>query len=381
MWIIIYSLLLFPSLFWLLVALRTLVSRDLPKEIEREESESNSLLSVVVVFCNEEKALPETLQRLADQTYPHLEFVLVDDRSTDRSAEIAEGFVRLDKRFRLIPIETLPSDWLGKPHALHRGVCASHGEYVLCMDADSLMARSLLSSAIHKMEREKLDHLSIAPRPVCHSWLERAAYAGMWILLALYIQVWSVNKKASSVGAGVGAFNLFRRSALEAVRGFESLKFEIVDDMGIVERLRKHGFKSLFSFAGDRLQIRFQEGLWGLVTGVEKNAFAATRFSWWWASASAFFLLFVSWAPIMCLFSEVLPVQLMGIVGLASFLLFAYRIRYFSFWFLAISLPLVCLMMSFATLRSAALITYRGGVMWRDTFYSLRDLKAARRKL
>ena len=59
-------------------------------------------LSVVVPIYNVEDYLDECLRSLAAQTFGDFEAVLVDDGSTDGSAEIAERFVAEDRRFRLV---------------------------------------------------------------------------------------------------------------------------------------------------------------------------------------------------------------------------------------------------------------------------------------
>ncbi len=92
-------------------------------------------LSVVIPAYNEEKRLPPTLDRAAayfDARHPDWEPVVVDDGSSDRTADVAEAFLRGRPRGRVI---RLPAN-RGKGGALRAGMQAARGEWVLFMDAD-----------------------------------------------------------------------------------------------------------------------------------------------------------------------------------------------------------------------------------------------------
>lgn len=368
----------FVSIFWLFIAARTLRSKDLPCELQvwkLEESEEIKL-SLVIPFRDEEASLSQTLNKILDQTYKNLEIILVNDRSTDRSGKIASEFAAKDDRIKIIEILKLPAGWLGKPHAMQKGWEASNGDFILFMDADSQLGPRAIEAAINYVQVHLVDHLSVAPVPICKSLLERIVYAGMWVLMGLYIQIWKVNTQSAPVGAGVGAFNLVRRSSLESIGGVERLRMEIVDDMGLAHLLRKEGARSCLVYGGELLAIRYQEGIWGLVKGIEKNAFAAADFKWSKLLLTVFVLLAISWPPyLLVMFSTTALGALLGWSGMLAIMLFSYRVRYFPTWWGVLFFPFVCSFMAFAVLRSAILTSLRGGVQWRDTFYSIDELR------
>src|SRR5262249_26595537 len=77
------------------------------------------LVSVIIPARDEEGTLAECLASVCAQTYPNLEILVVDDRSTDLTSAIARGFAAADPRLRVISVATLPPGWTGKTHALH----------------------------------------------------------------------------------------------------------------------------------------------------------------------------------------------------------------------------------------------------------------------
>ncbi len=89
-------------------------------------------LSVIIPARNEEHNLPKLLRSLAAQSVRPREIIVVNDASTDRTAEIARqsGAVVLDS----LP---LPEGWRGKTWACHQGAQAATGIWLLFLDADT----------------------------------------------------------------------------------------------------------------------------------------------------------------------------------------------------------------------------------------------------
>lgn len=129
--VVLYALVL-PYIGLMLLVLVGLLRRN-----DRPESTATPAVSVVIPAHNEEDKLEATLESLAQQKYAGgLEFVIVNDRSTDATAAIIERFVGRDPRFRLVTVY-LPSRRLApKVNAVNTGIEASTGEIILTSDAD-----------------------------------------------------------------------------------------------------------------------------------------------------------------------------------------------------------------------------------------------------
>ena len=106
-------------------------------------------LSVVVPACNEAAAMEPALRSLLALDYPHLELIVVDDRSTDGTAAIVERLAAAHPQLRLLRVSELPSRWLGKNHALQVGSQAAGGDWLLFTDADVVFQPGALRRPDH----------------------------------------------------------------------------------------------------------------------------------------------------------------------------------------------------------------------------------------
>ncbi len=101
------------------------------------------LISVIVPIYNVEPYLEACLLSIQTQTYAHLEVILIDDGSTDKSAQIAQRFVAVDSRFQLIQ-----QDNAGQSAARNRGIERAKGEYISFIDADDYIALDFYESLL-----------------------------------------------------------------------------------------------------------------------------------------------------------------------------------------------------------------------------------------
>jgi glycosyltransferase involved in cell wall biosynthesis len=92
----------------------------------------NPRVTVLTAFHNEERFLSATIDSVLKQSFADFELLLVDDASTDRSAEIVRGIA--DPRIRLLSNESN----LGLTKSLNRGIALARGEYVARLDANDL---------------------------------------------------------------------------------------------------------------------------------------------------------------------------------------------------------------------------------------------------
>ncbi|WP_127753254.1 MULTISPECIES: glycosyltransferase family A protein [unclassified Devosia] len=109
-------------------------------------SRPDPLVSVVVPAFNAAEYIERTLHSAAQQTYKHLEIIVVNDGSTDDTLSIAEKFTRRDDRLRIITISNG-----GVARARNLGVAAARGAFVAFLDADDLWHPAKLVEQVRAM--------------------------------------------------------------------------------------------------------------------------------------------------------------------------------------------------------------------------------------
>jgi glycosyltransferase involved in cell wall biosynthesis len=341
-------------------------------------------LSVVVPACNEARTIERALASLSAQDYPSLEIVLVDDRSSDGTGSIIEHLAESDRRISAIRVRELPRGWLGKVHALQHGLERARGELILFTDADIHFAPGALRRAIAWVEDRRLDHLAVLAEVRQSSfWVGVCLWSALRGVLAL-ARPWEAMDPRSGKAIGTGAFNLVRRAAFERTPGFEWLRLEVADDIGLGLMMKRFGGRPGLVLGRGQVLHDAYPTLHDAVRGLEKNGFAqAARFSAW----RGFAVVVLGVLGSLGLFAAFLPVGVpwlwaVGTSGLLSFGAASIVIaRAFNapLAYMLPSLPLGDLVMSYVVARATVLGVLRGGLVWRGTTYPTELLRGGRR--
>jgi len=339
-------------------------------------------LSVIIPARDEEKYLREALSSVLGALPANGEVILVDDRSWDGTAKIARLLAASDTRLRVISIREVPDGWLGKNHALQEGFKVSRGDYFLFTDADVIFEPGCLEKALTLCEKESLDHLVATPAVITKGFWERTFVSFFSILLMSRFRIWRAADPHSRFFAGIGAFNLVRRSAYEKAGTHEALREEVVDDLLLGRLMKRSGGRSKVVSGEDCLKVRWNIGLPGLMTGLEKNAFAAFDYSLVKAAAGCFALMSVTDLPALVLVSHLLsgkiaPSQLAAATSLGVWCAFVplYQLTSRSTgasWFYFLTFPVGAVLLTWTIIRSAFFYHIRGGIKWRGTLYQSR---------
>jgi cellulose synthase/poly-beta-1,6-N-acetylglucosamine synthase-like glycosyltransferase len=340
-------------------------------------------LSVIVAARNEAGHVREAVTSLLAQDYPGLEIILVDDRSTDETGRIIDDLAGEDSRVKAIHVQKLPAGWLGKVHALHVGTVEAGGEWLLYTDADVHFRQGILRKAVSQAVASGTDHLALMPVPRNDPfWLEVAVQA-FGVLFSLGIRAWEVGQKGSDAFAGVGAFNLVRREALEKTEGFTWLKMEVIDDVGLGLLLHRSGARQSFFLEKEALWLTWYPSVRAMFKGLEKNLFAAlTHYSpsrmlvvlalIWALNLAPWLTLVYPGAPFLWVFGA----AALFLLGLGATL---GKIRHRSGFFSLLLMPVGQLLISMMLLHSGVMCLARGGIVWRGTFHRLEELRAGQR--
>jgi glycosyltransferase involved in cell wall biosynthesis len=335
-------------------------------------------VSLIVPAMNEATTLPAALATLLALDYPNLQIVIVDDRSTDGTGDLVLSAARADPRIRAVRVDALPPGWIGKVHAQARGVEAADGEWLLFTDADVLFAPSALKRAVAHALARALDQLVIVARGRPPTFLLDVVECSLGTLF--YGAAGVARDKDPVVGSG--QFSLVRRAALQRTDGLAWLKMEPSDDFGLSLLLRNAGAVQEVLVSRADISWVWYPTFGSMVTGFEKNMFpVVTGYRRAPALIIGVGLFVLNLGPWLAPFVLGWP----GMVLLAAALLSlavtsVLRRRSTGRPALAhFAAPVGQLVLAVVLVRAMFVVRRRGGLTWRDTFYSIDALRAGQR--
>lgn len=231
-------------------------------------------VTVVVPARNEAHNIGRCLASLAASEYPDLEIVVVDDRSTDGTGDLARAVpVNRARRIRVLAGEELPDGWLGKPWACIQGARAAEGEVILFTDADTVHQPTLLHRAILGMREERADLLTLMGRQVMESFWERLlqphVFLGMLFRFPDFERIAGNDRWRDAIANG--QYILMPASSYWALGGHEAVRDEVVEDLALAQHVKRAGMRLRIRGAEQGLATRMYRSLGEIVAGWSKN--------------------------------------------------------------------------------------------------------------
>lgn len=349
-----------------------------PRSKPPDGSDAWPLVSIVVSARNEEQNIEPALRSLVAQDYPHLQYLVVDDRSTDATGAIVDRLAEEFSQLKIVHLHELPAGWLGKNHAMQRGIEQSDGEFILLTDADVVMEPTTLRRAVGYMLANRLDHLPMGPHVEMPNWALESFAVTFFVFLSIYARPWKAKDPKSSAAIGIGAFNLIRAEVLRAVGGIKPLAMRPDDDIKLGKLIKQNGYRQEYVGGAGTIGVPWYGSLGEVLVGLEKNTFAAVGYSITAVVLVTALIFFLNVWPFVavCLpiggarwINAAVVLSLLGLSYQAASDLGARKSC-------ALGFPLFAALMIYIQWRSMLLTLIRGGIRWRDTFYPLRELKA-----
>lgn len=250
------------------LVLESIVLRNSVLDIGLGEEPSQSIHAQFPSICaiiparNEADLLPITLRSLLSQDYPgHFKVILVDDHSTDGTAEVAKQTAQAigkADQLQVIAAQSLPAGWSGKLWAMEQGVRASERllpniqsdlqssrqidsqpEYLLFTDADIEHAPAHLQRLVTQAMQQNLDLASVMVRLRCESFWERLLIpAFVFFFEKLYPFRW-VNDPRNRTAAAAGGCILIRKAALDRIGGLQTIRQALIDDCALAQAVKQ----------------------------------------------------------------------------------------------------------------------------------------------
>ncbi|WP_131782480.1 glycosyltransferase [Legionella gresilensis] len=333
-------------------------------------------VSIIVPFHNEQLNLKGTIMSLCSLDYANYEIIAVDDRSTDSSYKIVSQIANKNPCLKLIKIETLPFNWLGKPHALHQGLKHATGDYIVFTDADVNFKPSTLNKAIDYMLAEKLGHLTLSPKIKVTHFSMKLFMPFLLSIMFLSMMPWRIKITNSKTAIGIGAFNCVSREALNLIGGVKSLALNPIDDLGLARRVKQYLIKQGIADSEFLLTLSWYETIKACKIGLEKNIFAFLDFSLIKSVMALLGLVIFIFLPLFSLTIFNSLTYLLSSISIISMvlavMLSCHHLNLPKIY--ALSYPLAALITLYIVIRSVSLCILRQGIYWGGKFFSLKKL-------
>ncbi|GGH11793.1 glycosyltransferase [Silvibacterium dinghuense] len=283
-------------------------------------AEASLRLSVIIPARNEEDCLGDCLRSLVEQSEEtwllgrDWEVLVVDDGSTDHTAEMARSFAGVT----VLTAPALEKGWTGKANAVWAGAKAARGGWLLFTDADTIHEPGHLSRSIVEAERHEVTMLSYSPRQVVTGLAQKALMPLVFSELALAYPPAKVSDPASHAAAANGQFLLVRRDVYFAYGGHEAVKEAVLEDVELARIWKRRKLGLRFRYAPDAVATRMYRSFGAMYEGWTKNlallfgnslALAAWR-------VLDFLLLFGLPVLAVALYEHGLPLWYMAVLGL-----------------------------------------------------------------
>jgi hopene-associated glycosyltransferase HpnB len=242
----------------------------------------------VVPARNEAALLPETLRSLLDQDYAgELHVVLVDDESSDSTAEVARrvaGERAAGARLRIVAAPPRPPGWVGKMWAVASGLRAAEAaglepEAWWLTDADVVHGRDGLRRLVAKAQAEGLDLVSLMVRLEAERGLCRLLVPAFVYFFQMLYPFPRVNDPRARTAGAAGGCVLVRRAALARAGGIESLRAEVIDDCALGRAVKRSGGRLWLGLSATERSIRPNAGIGDVWRMVARSAFTQLHHS------------------------------------------------------------------------------------------------------
>jgi len=234
------------------------------------------VVSVLVPARDEAACIGGCVRALLDQEGVELELLVLDDGSTDGTADVARAAAAGDPRLRVLAGAPLPVGWLGKPHACAQLAEAAGGEVLVFVDADVRVAPHGLAATRALLDVHDLDLVCPYPRQLADGLgprLVQPLLQWSWLTF-LPLRLAESSPRASLVAAN-GQLLVCRAAAYQAAGGHASVRDQVVEDVELARAFKRAGYRVTVADGTHTAACRMYTDWRELADGYTKSLWAA----------------------------------------------------------------------------------------------------------
>ena len=230
-------------------------------------------VSVLIPARDEAAHIGRALEAVLQSRDITMEVIVLDDHSTDATAQIVIDISQRDSRIRLAKASELPTGWCGKQHACWELAQLAAHDILIFMDADVEPAPDAFASLAAELTCGSAGLVSMFPRQITISLSEQLVIPIMHLVLLGFLPIWQMRRSSKpSLAAGCGQIFAARRDHYFAVGGHSAIASSRHDGITLPRAFRRHRIMTDV-FDGTRLaSCRMYSSSGQLIRGLAKNA-------------------------------------------------------------------------------------------------------------
>jgi chlorobactene glucosyltransferase len=288
-----------------------------PRLADYPPQRAGPLVSVIIPARNEAVNIERCVRSILATAYRPFEVIVVDDRSSDATADIVERLARSSEaegRVRLVRGEELPEGWFGKPWAIVQGYRVARGDLLLFTDADTWHHAELLPRTVTVLTAERVDLVSVLARQEMVTFWERLVQPHVLVALASRVgDLRRVNRTRVAWDAiASGAYILTTRWAYDTVGTHESVRHSVAEDVALAQTYVRHHLDIFLTHAAQFMSVRMYRSLGEIIEGWSKNLALGVPLMFPPIPFLRLAAPYLMWLPAWC---WVLPPLLWGVYG------------------------------------------------------------------
>ncbi|WP_328418904.1 glycosyltransferase [Micromonospora sp. NBC_00389] len=349
-------------------------ARWLRRPTDRSD-EVGELVAVLLPLRDEAARVTGCLRALlAQRGVPGLRVVVLDDGSTDGTAEVVRAVAGDDPRVTLLTGVAPPPGWLGKPHACWQLATRADpaATALVFVDADVVLAPHAVAAAVTELRAARATLLSPYPRIVVTTAADRLVQPLLQWLWLTFLPLRAMERSPRpSLAAAGGQFLVVDRAGYTAAGGHAAVADKILEDIELARAVKRAGGRIALADGSRLATCRMYDDWPQLRDGYSKSLWASFGHPGAAAAVVALLLLLYTAPPLVALAGVAAGAPVVAAVGLAGYLLGAAgrvltaRATGGRWWPDALAHPVSVVVLGWLTLRSYHLrkrrrLTWRG---------------------
>lgn len=215
---------------------------------------------------------------LAQRGVPGLRIVVLDDGSTDGTADVVRAVADGDPRVTLLTGAPLPPGWLGKPHACHQLARRADpaATALVFVDADVVLAPYAVAAAVAELRAARVTLLSPYPRILAATVGDRLVQPLLQWLWLTFLPLRAVERSARpSLAAAGGQFLVVDRAGYHAAGGHAAVRHRVLEDVELARTVKRAGRRIALADGSRLADCRMYDSWPQLRDGYTKSLWAS----------------------------------------------------------------------------------------------------------